>query len=169
MLKCLGKKYFMKKIDEYTYIKEHKMYSRFETQQIPSGITVLKPEELDRIWYRPMDLSQYNKIHVFGDIHGCYTALKEYMDSNGNIKEDEFYIFCGDYIDRGIENAETINYLCELSKLPNVIFLEGNHERWLWMWANNLISRSKEFEFVTVMGFLFFFHRPLERGGVGEE
>lgn len=126
-----------------------KMYSRFETQQIPSGITVLKPEELDRIWYRPMDLSQYNKIHVFGDIHGCYTALKEYMDSNKNIKEDEFYIFCGDYIDRGIENAETINYLCELSKLPNVIFLEGNHERWLWMWANNLISRSKEFEFVT--------------------
>lgn len=126
-----------------------KMYSRFETQQIPSGITVLKPEELDRIWYRPMDLSQYNKIHVFGDIHGCYTALKEYMDSNGNIKKDEFYIFCGDYIDRGIENAETINYLCELSKLPNVIFLEGNHERWLWMWANNLISRSKEFEFVT--------------------
>lgn len=126
-----------------------KMYSRFETQQIPSGITVLKPEELDRIWYRPTDLSQYNKIHVFGDIHGCYTALKEYMDSNGNIKEDEFYIFCGDYIDRGIENAETINYLCELSKLPNVIFLEGNHERWLWMWANNLISRSKEFEFVT--------------------
>ncbi len=79
-----------------------KMYSRFETQQIPSGITVLKPEELDRIWYRPMDLSQYNKIHVFGDIHGCYTALKEYMDSNGNIKEDEFYIFCGDYIDRGM-------------------------------------------------------------------
>ena len=70
-----------------------KMYSRFETQQIPSGIIVLKPEELDRIWYRPMDLSQYNKIHVFGDIHGCYTALKEYMDSNGNIKEDEFYIF----------------------------------------------------------------------------
>ena len=126
-----------------------KMYSRFETQQIPSGITVLKPEELDRIWYRPTDLSQYNKIHVFGDIHGCYTALKEYMDSNGNIKEDEFYIFCGDYIDRGIENAETINYLCELSKLPNVIFLEGNHEKWLWMWANNLISRSKEFEFVT--------------------
>lgn len=126
-----------------------KMYSRFETQQIPSGITVLKPEELDRIWYRPTDLSQYNKIHVLGDIHGCYTALKEYMDSNGNIKEDEFYIFCGDYIDRGIENAETINYLCELSKLPNVIFLEGNHEKWLWMWANNLISRSKEFEFVT--------------------
>ena len=102
-----------------------KMYSRFETQQIPSGITVLKPEELDRIWYRPMDLSQYNKIHVFGDIHGCYTALKEYMDSNGNIKEDEFYIFCGDYIDRGIENAETINYLCELSKLPNVIVTHG--------------------------------------------
>lgn len=126
-----------------------KFYSRFKTQQVPSGITALKPEELDKIWYRPMDLSKYDKIHVFGDLHGCYTVLKEYMDSNDGIKEDEFYIFCGDYIDRGIENAETVKYLYEISKLPNIIFLEGNHERWLWMWANNLISPSKQFEFST--------------------
>lgn len=126
-----------------------KMYSRFETQQIPAGIKVLKPDELDTIWYRSMDLSKYNKIHVIGDIHGCYTALKEYIDSNGGFKSDEFYIFTGDYVDRGIENAEVVNFLCKQCCYPNVVCLEGNHERWLWLWANDVIAKSKEFEFVT--------------------
>ena len=126
-----------------------KFYSRFATQQIPSGIKVLKPDELDTIWYTPMDLSDYKKIHIIGDIHGCYTALKEYIDTNGGIKNDEFYIFVGDYVDRGIENAEVVNYLCDLSTNKNMAFLEGNHERWLWMWANDIVARSKEFEFIT--------------------
>ena len=126
-----------------------KFYSRFATQQIPSGIKVIKPEELDTICYRPMSLSEYKKVHVIGDIHGCYTALKEYIDTSGGIKEDEFYVFLGDYIDRGIENAEVVNYICELSKCNNVAFLEGNHERWLWMWANDITTKSREFEFVT--------------------
>lgn len=126
-----------------------KMYSRFETQQIPSGIKVLKPDELDTIWYRPTDLSKYKKIHIIGDIHGCYTALKEYFDMSGGVKSDECYIFVGDYIDRGIENAEVVNWIVEQINYPNMIFLEGNHERWLWMWANDLIARSKEFEFIT--------------------
>ena len=126
-----------------------KMYSRFETQQIPAGIKVLKPDELDTIWYRPMDLSAYKKIHVLGDIHGCYTALKEYIDTNGGFKSDEFYIFTGDYVDRGIENAEVVNFLCQQCGYPNVVCLEGNHERWLWLWANDIIAKSKEFEFIT--------------------
>lgn len=126
-----------------------KFYSRFETQQIPSGIKVIKPDELDTIWYNPMDLSEYKKVHVIGDIHGCYTALMDYIKSIGGIQKDNYYIFVGDYVDRGIENAEVVKYLCDLCKESNVTFLEGNHERWLWMWANNLISRSKEFEFIT--------------------
>lgn len=124
-----------------------KMYSRFATQQIPSGIKVLKPEELDTIWYKPFDLSEYKKVHVIGDIHGAYTALKEYLEDG--IKEDEYYIFLGDYIDRGIENVEVLNFLCEIITLKNTVLLEGNHCRWLWMYANDLTSRSKEFEFVT--------------------
>lgn len=126
-----------------------KFYSRFETQQIPSGIKVLKPDELDTIWYKSLDLSNYKKVHILGDIHGCYSVLKEYIDTYGGIKSDEAYIFLGDYIDRGIENAEVINWMIEQVNYPNMIFLEGNHERWLWMWANDLISRSKEFEFKT--------------------
>ena len=126
-----------------------KMYSRFQTQKIPAGITVLKPDEIDRIWYQPMDFSQYKKVHHIGDIHGCYTALRQYLDDNGGIKDDEMYIFVGDYIDRGTENAEVVEFLLSVYQKPNVFLIEGNHERWLWIWANGGISKSKEFEFVT--------------------
>lgn len=126
-----------------------KMYSRFQTQKIPAGITVLRPDELDRIWYKPMDFNQYKKVHHIGDIHGCYTALKQYLDDNGGMKDDEMYIFVGDYIDRGLENAEVVKFLLSVYQKPNVFLIEGNHERWLWIWANGGVSKSKEFEFVT--------------------
>lgn len=129
-----------------------KMYSRFETQQIPSGIKVLKPNELDTIWYKPMDLdkdNKYKKIHIIGDIHGCYTALSRYLEMNGGFNSNELFIFCGDYIDRGIENAEVFNLLYQQISYSNVILLEGNHERSLWLYGNEITSKSKEFEFVT--------------------
>lgn len=126
-----------------------KMHSRFATQKIPSGITVIQPDELERIWFKKIDLSAYNKVHVIGDIHGCFTALKEYFDADGWLKDDEFYIFLGDYIDRGIENVEVIRFLLSIYQLKNVLLLEGNHERWLWVWANNGVSKSKEFEIAT--------------------
>ena len=126
-----------------------KMYSRFQTQKIPAGITVLQPDELDRIWYKPMDFNQYKKVHHIGDIHGCYTALKQYLDDNGGMKDDEMYIFVGDYIDRGLENVEVVEFLLSVYQKPNVFLIEGNHERWLWVWANGGVSKSKEFELVT--------------------
>ncbi len=126
-----------------------KMYSRFETQKIPAGITVLQPDELHKIWRHPLDMNGYKKIHVIGDIHGCYTVLKEYFDRNGGFKDDEFYIFTGDYLDRGIENVEVMKFLFEIYSKPNVELLEGNHERWIWRWANDQHSPSKEFELFT--------------------
>ena len=126
-----------------------KMYSRFQTQKIPSGITVIKPDELDKIWMRKTNLSAYRKVHHIGDIHGCYTALMEYFEANGGFKDDEYYIFCGDFVDRGLENAEVVQFLLSIYDKPNVCLLEGNHERWLWIWANDGVSKSKEFELIT--------------------
>lgn len=134
-----------------------KMYSRFETQQIPTGVTVLSPDELDVIWYAPVDYTtRYKRIHHIGDIHGCNTVLQEYLKDG--MHDDELYIFCGDYIDRGIENVEVIKFLFNIMDKPNVILLEGNHERWLWYWAHGGTSQSKEFENVT--------RRQLEAGGL---
>lgn len=126
-----------------------KMYSRFKTQKIPSGIKVIKPDELDTIWMKMVDLSEYKKIHHIGDIHGCNTALQKYLSDNGGIKDDEMYIFTGDYIDRGLENVEVVNFLISIANKKNVLMLEGNHERWLWLYANDCTGGSKEFELVT--------------------
>ena len=126
-----------------------KMYSRFATQKIPSGVTVIKPDELETVYMKLFDLSAYKKIHHIGDIHGCNTALQKYFSDNGGIKDDEFYVFTGDYIDRGIENAEVVKFLISIMDKKNVLMLEGNHERWLWLYANDCVSKSKEFELIT--------------------
>ncbi len=126
-----------------------KMYSRFATQKIPSGIKVIKPNELDTIWMKLFDLSEYKKIHHIGDIHGCNTALQTYLSDNGGMKDDEMYIFTGDYIDRGLENADVVKFLISIMNKKNVLMLEGNHERWLWLYANDCTGKSKEFELIT--------------------
>ena len=125
------------------------MYSRFRTQKIPSGIKVIRPDELDAVWTRMFDMSAYKKVHHIGDIHGCNTVLQKYLEDNGGIKDDEMYIFVGDYIDRGVENAEVVKFLISIMHRKNVLMLEGNHERWLWLWANDCVGRSKEFELIT--------------------
>lgn len=126
-----------------------KMYSRFATQKIPSGIKVIKPDELDTIWMKMFDMSEYKRVHHIGDIHGCNTALQKYLSDNGGIKDDEMYIFTGDYIDRGLENADVVKFLISIMNKKNVLMLEGNHERWLWLYANDCIGKSKEFELIT--------------------
>lgn len=126
-----------------------KMYSRFKTQGIPSGITVIKPEELDKVFMKKIDLSEYKVIHHVGDIHGCNTALQKYLNAIGGIKDDHFFIFCGDYIDRGIENAEVVQFLLSIKDKPNVLLLEGNHEIHLRKYSEDKKSFSKEFELFT--------------------
>ena len=136
-----------------------RVYSRFETQQIPSGVVRILPEEYrQRVYVEPFDMSQYKKIVHVGDIHGCYDRL---MEAVPEIEDDVGYIFLGDYCDRGPDSAKVIAYLLSIYRKPNVCLLEGNHERHLWDWANNRASRSKEFEYKT---------RPqLERAGIDKK
>lgn len=124
-----------------------KMYSRLKTQTKTSGwIEIDKNNFWNEIGIKLFDMNKYPKIHIFGDIHGCYNPLKEYFDSNP-YSEDDMYIFCGDYIDRGLQNKETLLSLMNLAKNKNVLLLEGNHERWLNYYSldefNNI--KSKEF------------------------
>lgn len=134
-----------------------KCYARFETQNPPNGWVKLDKDNIkDFLDSKPFDFNKYKKIHIFGDIHGCYEPLKEYMDTNTNwsyengvvtLPEDEFFLFTGDYIDRGIQNKEVMELLCEMCTLPNTLFLTGNHEEWTRMFAFGDITsiRSKEF------------------------
>ena len=55
------------------------MYARFATQKVPSGIKVIRQDELDTVWLAKRDFSHYRAVHHIGDIHGCHTALQEYL------------------------------------------------------------------------------------------
>ena len=120
--------------EDYKRVPENvieKMYSRLETQSKTSGwVEIDKNNFWSEIGVKLFDLNQYERINVFGDIHGCYNPLKEYF-SRYPYNENEMYIFCGDYIDRGKQNKETLEFLINMSRNKNTLFLEGNHEKWL--------------------------------------
>ena len=120
------------------------------TNKIQKKYEILDKDNWQEILYKPQDLSFYKKIHHIGDIQGCYSVLKKYIK---NIKDDEFYIFLGDYIDRGIENAKVLKYLLKIRNLKNVCLLEGNHERHLIKWANDEDISYKEFSQNTLKEF----------------
>ena len=118
----------------------YKAYARMKEQNIPSGITVIKPNEVDKALMHMIDLSDYDDVCHIGDLHGCFTALCNFLgtasDPMQNIFPNIFYIFVGDYFDRGIENGKMANFLYSIKDKPNVLLLLGNHERVLWLYAH---------------------------------
>ena len=137
--------------DEYKQVPEEairNIYSRFEGQQVPSGVKLIKRNEFDKVLETPIDLSSYNKLVFIGDIHGCYDTLMKYF-KNG-IKDDTEYIFLGDYIDRGTQNAEVLKFLYSIKDKENVCLIEGNHERNIKMFGDNIDNTpSKQFNNYT--------------------
>lgn len=70
-----------------------------------------------------------NKQTAFvGDIHGNLVALSSLIhqiDSTGDINE---LVFLGDYINRGPQSRDVIQYLMGLAEQRRATFLRGNHE-----------------------------------------
>ena len=143
---------------EHQIVPEHvidRMYAQLEEQNASNWCTVIKPDEFFDYFpavLKKLDYSNYKKIHVFGDIHACYDPLKEYFDEHDVYNQDELFIFIGDYIDRGIQNKEVLEFLIEIKDNKNVLLLEGNHEIWLKYYANDQEEkiRSKEFSNYTI-------------------
>ncbi|HCI29145.1 MAG TPA: metallophosphoesterase family protein [Fervidobacterium sp.] len=69
-------------------------------------------------------------IWAIGDIHGCLKALEKLIDQISPTNDDKL-IFLGDYVDRGPDSKEVVDFLCSLSKTVDCTFLRGNHEQML--------------------------------------
>ena len=120
-----------------------KIYARLKTQGKTSGYTeVSKYNFFKEIDVKVFNMDEHEKINVFGDIHGCFEPLKKYFEDYP-YSETEMYIFTGDYIDRGIQNKEVLEFLIKMSKKPNVLLLEGNHEKWLKYYAFDEVENIK--------------------------
>lgn len=116
--------------------------------EIRKWCTVIKPSEFDDTFtLKPIDLTdKYDTIYVFGDIHGCYTCFKNFIDKHP-LDDKTMYIFVGDYTDRGTENKEMVQWLLDNYKKPNVILLKSNHTVHLERYANEEWEEIRSHEF----------------------
>ena len=72
-------------------------------------------------------MTDLSKTCIIGDIHGCLKSLQKLLKLVE--KEADTFIFLGDYIDRGSESKEVIEYILKFKKTHReVITLLGNHE-----------------------------------------
>ncbi len=130
-------------------------HQKIINEKIPSKITVFSyamfanQRLIDCIDVKKVDLSAYKKVHHIGDVQGCFQPLEHYFKDG--FKQDEFYIFVGDFLDRGIQNAQVMQFLLnEVISLPNVVLLWGNHETHLHNFALDLKICSREFNLKTL-------------------
>lgn len=116
-------------------------YVRMTTEYVPKWSNPIEPQDFKKILWRSESLKEkgYDQALIIGDIHGSATALKELLNNYAatrNITETNplaldpktYYIFLGDYLDRGAEIVETFRVLQYLQTQPNVSMLYGNHE-----------------------------------------
>lgn len=131
--------------DEYKVVPEeviHKMYSVFrDDTEVSKRYTILSRDDAIHMLSRSEstglveDYNHFNKLVVFGDIHGCYEPLSTYFKDHP-MEDSTCYIFLGDYLDRGLQNKDVLEWLLNNCTRKNVILLEGNHEKWLRLYSS---------------------------------
>lgn len=73
-----------------------------------------------------------NRLFAIGDIHGCFNSFQNLIENHLTLEKNDLLILLGDYIDRGPNSKEVINYILELqSQGYNITPLMGNHEAML--------------------------------------
>ena len=121
----------------------HRMHKMIKTTTLPKFCRKINSIDEINNYFTVNVTNRYERVRIIGDIHGCYTALQQAITP---WDEKTLYIFCGDYLERGIENKEMMYEMMRLSTLPNTIMLEGNHERHIANFAfNTKLDHSKRF------------------------
>ena len=72
------------------------------------------------------------RLFAIGDIHGCFESLKNLIENKIKLKKSDKLVLLGDYIDRGPQSKEVVDFIIELqSKGYDIVTLMGNHEAML--------------------------------------
>lgn len=120
--------------------------SKMNKEPLPSGIRAIKPDDFQDFIdskTQTLDFNKYNRVHIIGDIHGCYTALMKYMDCVDF--ESDAVVFVGDYFDRGVENYKVFQFLYEHCHDDNFYLLLGNHEKRIMQYLRGEDVSNTEF------------------------
>jgi serine/threonine protein phosphatase 1 len=72
------------------------------------------------------------RLFAIGDIHGCFDSLRDLVEHKIKIRKSDKLVFLGDYIDRGNQSRQVIDYITGLqNKDFDITALIGNHESML--------------------------------------
>jgi serine/threonine protein phosphatase 1 len=70
-----------------------------------------------------------NRLFAISDIHGCFKPFYELVNKTIKLTKSDQLFLLGDYIDRGEQSKEVIDFIIDLGKEGfNVTTLIGNHE-----------------------------------------
>lgn len=73
-----------------------------------------------------------NRLFAISDIHGCFRTFHELVVNVINLKRSDKLVLLGDYIDRGQQSKEVIDFIIDLRvKKFDITTLTGNHEQML--------------------------------------
>ena len=135
---CVLDRYYerLQNTNEYINHKQFKVIKPTDFYEYNEFMT-MRPLQLDELGYK--------KVVFIGDIHGCWSALNNYFkDTTPADHPDTFYIFLGDYLDRGFENVEVFKHLYQWKEFKNVLLLEGNHETHLKNYQHDEVPENTE-------------------------
>ena len=83
----------------------------------------------------PASLSPGQRVYAIGDIHGCLdrlAAVHEQIadDLAARPVDDSILVHLGDYVDRGLDSAQVVDWLSGGAPVPvrRIVNLMGNHE-----------------------------------------
>jgi len=72
------------------------------------------------------------RLFAIGDIHGCFKAFQLLLEQKFQLIKSDKVILLGDYIDRGTQSKEVVDYIIDLQyKGFDIVPLLGNHEAML--------------------------------------
>lgn len=84
-----------KKVPTYVIDRAYKIFSK---EKVPASFKIISPSNFDEIINNSSkDFNFFENVHIFGDIHGCHSALKQYFLENP-IQDKDVYLFTGDYL-----------------------------------------------------------------------
>ncbi|TAL59994.1 MAG: serine/threonine protein phosphatase [Bacteroidetes bacterium] len=70
-----------------------------------------------------------DRLFAISDIHGCFKPFYELVVNIIRLKKTDHLILLGDYIDRGDQSKEVIDFIIDLTETGfNITSLKGNHE-----------------------------------------
>jgi serine/threonine protein phosphatase 1 len=79
-----------------------------------------------------MHLIKVGRLFAISDIHGCFKPFYELVVNTFKLTKSDQLILLGDYIDRGNQSKEVIDFIIDLKREGfNVTPLKGNHEAML--------------------------------------